>query len=134
MSEDIYGALLPIPHQYIQKLASGEKDVFVKFGRYKFLSEGKRLVFYDSGIHMLVGESEIKRVVYDDPEKIWRMFGSRIFLEEKEFKEYSSRSPLGPRSPKRNVMTACVLKNFKKYAKPKKPEKRVTPSGYYLRS
>lgn len=134
MGEEIIGAVFPVPHQFIQRLASDKKDVFVKFGLFRFLSEGKRLVFYDSGIHMLVGESEIKQVISDNPERIWRAFGPRIFLEEKEFREYSSWSPLGPRSPRKNVMTACVLKKFKKYARPKKPEKRVSPMGYYLRT
>ena len=88
MREDIYGVLFPVPHQYVQRLASGEKDVFVKFGRFKFLSKGKRIVFYDTGIHMLVGESKIERVAYAESEKIWRMFGSRIFSKLVFFQKY----------------------------------------------
>jgi hypothetical protein len=91
------------------------------------------LVFYDSGegYKSIVGEAKIKRIVFDYAETIWKEFGPRIFLEKEEFNDYVARSPLGPRLREKK-MTAFVLQKLHKYTKPKKPQKRVTPSGYYL--
>lgn len=127
------GYLFPLPSHLIEKLFSGRKDVFIKLSRYRLLSEGNTLLFYSSGRsdRKIAGEAKIKRIVYDDPENIWKEFGERIVLDKEEFEEYVKRSPLGPRVKKKK-MTAFVLVSIRKYSKPKKPEKRVTPAGYYL--
>ena len=133
MTESIRGALFPMPHELAERLFSGQKDVFVKFTRFRYLSKGQRLILYDSDVHRVVGEGRIERVEYAEPEEIWEKYGSRIFLRKTEFDEYVARSPLGPRPQDRRIMTACVLNDLHRYEKPRAPSKRVTPSGYYLR-
>lgn len=131
----IKGYLFPVPHKFVSRLFSGKKDVFVKLSRrrLRFLAPGNSLLFYDSGSHEVVGEARIKEILYVDTEVIWKKLGSRIFLQRKEFTDYVARSPLGPRkNPKK--MTAFVLEKIIKYSTPKKPQKRVTPAGYYLRA
>jgi hypothetical protein len=131
-SKNTEGFLFPIPHHLIERLFSGEKDVFVKLSRaaYRFLNAGSILVFYDSDSKKIVGEAKVKKIVYAEPSIIWEEFGPRIFLQKREFDDYVMRSPLGPRKAK--AMTAFELEKFSKQGYPKKPRKRVTPSGYYL--
>lgn len=132
MKKDIYGFLFPVPHPFIGRLVSGEKDVFVKIGRLRFLSDGHIIVFYDSGAHKIVGEAKIKQTTAGSPSTIWAKYGPRIFLREKEYNEYVARSPLGPRHREGKIMTAFVVEHCRKYSQSKIPPKRVTPSGYYL--
>jgi hypothetical protein len=127
----VKGFLFPLPHSLIEQLFSGEKDVFVKLAHYRFLKTGNTLVFYDSGTHAIVGEAKVKQIALGDPSAIWEEFGARIFLQSGEFKDYVARSPLGPRKHVR-LMSAFVLEKLRKYSIPKRPQKRVTPSGYYL--
>jgi hypothetical protein len=131
----ITGFLFPIPHRFIERFFSGDKDVFVKpnalVRHFRFLVAGNTIVFYDSDMRASVGEAKIKEIEYGIPSAIWSKYHSRIFLEKDEFEEYVARSPLGPRS-KTVFMTAFVLEKFRRYPKPKAAPKRVTPAGYYL--
>ena len=128
----IKGYLFPIPHKFLERLFSGEKDVFVKVGHYRFLAPDHSVVFYDSDQHMTVGEAKIVRSSNGSPSAIWKEYNARIFLQEKEFKEYVARSPLGPRKQKEKIMTALVLGRLHRYSSPRKPQRRVTPAGYYI--
>ena len=127
------GYLFPIPHRFVERIFSDNKDVFVKLSMYRLLTKGKTLVFYDSGgeIHAVVGQAKIKQTIYADPDVIWKELGPRIFLNKDEFDQYVEKSPLGPRLKKKK-MTAFILEQTKKYSEPRKPDKRVTPAGYYL--
>ena len=131
----ITGYLFPIPHRFVERLFSGDKDVFVKASarvrRFRFLVAGNTIVFYDSDSHVLVGEASVKKIECAGPSTIWDEYHSRIFLEKREFEEYLAKAPLGPRK-KAIFMTAFVLEKSKKYPKPQIAPKRVTPSGYYL--
>jgi len=130
----IRGIVFPVPHRFVDRLFSGEKDVFVKWGRFKYLESGQRLVFYDSGIHRLVGEARIQEVSDSDPATVWRMYEKRIFLEKNEFEAYVARSPLGyPRSSKRSKLVAITFKDARRYTAPKGSAKRMTAAGHYLK-
>ena len=134
MRKSIRGAVFPVPHQFVDRLFLNEKDVFVKWGRFRFLDGGQRLVFYDSGMRKLIGEARIQEVAYDDPMKIWKMYGNRIFLEKNEFEAYVTTSPFGyPRKPERSKLTAITFKKAHRYPTPKESPKRMTIAGYYLR-
>jgi len=126
--------VLPVPHEFVDRLFSGEKDVFVKSMNFRFLSQGHRLVFYDSGIRKLVGEATIEEVNSREPAAVWRTYGKRIFLEKKEFDAYVATSPLGyPRKVERSKMIAIAFKDSHRYPKPKESPKRMTIAGFYLR-
>jgi hypothetical protein len=127
----IIGYLFPIPQRFVDRVFSGKRDVFIKPLRYRFLTAGKTVVFYNSDLHAIVGEAKIKQIVCSSPSDIWKEYQSRIFLQKDEFDDYVAMSPLGPRARRKN-MTAFVLRNVRKYPEPRKPPKRVTPSGYYL--
>ena len=130
----VRGAVFPVPHQFMERLFSNEKDVFVKLMRLRFLKAGQRIVFYDSGVHRLVGEAKIQNVVYDDPKPIWEDYGNRIFLDKKEFDEYINISPLGyPRRYGRVKLTAIIFKNAHRYRTPMPSSRRMTIAGHYLR-
>lgn len=132
-SKNTEGYIFPIPNKLVEKFFSGEKDVFVKLSRfrYRFLTAGNFIAFYDSDYRQIVGQAKIKNIIIADPSIIWEKFSSRIFLEKEEFDEYVMWSPLGYRRRAR-TMTAFELVKFSKHGYPRKPLKTVTPSGYYL--
>lgn len=130
-AESVNGFLFPFPHHVVERLFSGEKDVFVKLMKYRFLIARNTIVFYDIDLHAVVGEAKIEKVICADPSKIWQEYHSRIVLEKLEFDEYVSRSSCGPRM-RRDVMTAFLLRKPHRYSTPRKAPRRVTPSGYYL--
>jgi len=134
LRKGILGVVLPVPHRFVDRLFSGDKDIFVKWGHFRFLRKGQRLVFYDSGIRKLVGEATIEEVNSHEPTAVWRAYGKRIFLEKNEFDAYLTTSPLGyPRKLERSKMIAIAFKGSRKYPTPKESPKRMTVAGFYLR-
>jgi len=85
---EVRGAVFPVPHEFIERILLGERDVFVKFGRFISLSKSQKIQFYDSSVHAIVGEALIEKKEYMEPSKVWEVFGSRIFLNKDEFNEY----------------------------------------------
>ena len=132
VTNKIVGAVFPLPHKTVERLLSKEKDVFTKFGRFKHLSKGQKLLFYDSSIHAIVGEAVIEEVTHADPSIVKAKYGSRLFLKSDEFDEYLSKTPLGSRSVQNKMMTICILKNPKRYQHPQKPAKKMNMIGHYV--
>jgi len=134
--EKVKGIVFPVPHKFIAPIFSGKKDVFIKLrvGRFKLLKAKQKIIFYDSGIHKLVGQAKILSIHIDKPNIIWEMYGNRIFLEKKDFEKYIKISPLGHfRNLERSKLTAIVYSNPHKYSKPKESHRRMTIAGFYLR-
>lgn len=134
--KEIRGAVFPLPHDAIERLLTGEKDVFVKFGRFLYLSSGQKLLFYDSSVHAIVGEAEIFEVLCISPADVWSKYGQRLFLSRDEFDKYVSTTPLGPRNTERapdKIVTVCILRKPKRYSSPRKLGKRMNMIGHYLR-
>jgi hypothetical protein len=130
----IVGAVFPVPHEGVKRLLSGKSDVFAKFGKFRHLAEGQRMLFYDSSVHGIVGEATIEQVIHTDPLDVRERFMERLFLTRKEFDNYVTMSPLGPRKVKNKIMTVCILKNPKEYSRPKGPSKKMNMIGHYLRA
>jgi len=52
-------------------------------GRYRLLKTGdKVLFFYDSGVHVIVGQAEIKEIFQSSADEVFKKFSNRIFLTE----------------------------------------------------
>jgi hypothetical protein len=132
VTNKIVGAVFPLPHKMVERLLSKEKDIFAKFGRFKHLSKGQKLLFYDSSIHAIVGEAAIEEVIYADPSTVRAKYGSRLFLDSNEFGEYIAKTPLGSRDVQSKIMTICILKNPKRYQDPQKPAKKMNMIGHYI--
>jgi hypothetical protein len=134
--KEIRGAVFPLPHDAVERLLTGEKDVLVKFPRFLCLSSGQKLLFYDSSVHAVVGEAEISEALCESPANVWTKYGQRLFLSRDEFDKYVSTTPLGPRNTQRapdKMVSVCILRNPKRYSSPKKLEKKMNMIGRYLR-
>ncbi|HIH72580.1 MAG: hypothetical protein PWP49_1195 [Thermococcaceae archaeon] len=94
------------------------------------------IIFYasreDQGFY---GEAEIGEVeFFESPAKILEKYGDRIFLTEKEFKEYVKTSERWKTKGKRQrPWMAIVLRNVKKYPKVVKPKRFIAVSGRYVK-
>lgn len=132
--DKIKGAVFPIPHKPIERLLSKERDFFVKFGKYRYLSKGQKIVFYDSDVRLTVGEAYIDEVGYLTSTEVWAKYKQRLFLTKLEFDEYLKGTPrLGPRTNRNGIMTVCLLKNPVRYSSGVKLPKKMTLKGLYLR-
>lgn len=136
MEEEIIGATFPVPKFLLKRILKEEKDVFVKPATITRLKPGMKIIFYasreDQGFY---GEGEIESIeFFEDPMKILEKYGDRVFLTEKEFKEYiktSERWRTRGRRPRPWV--AIVLKNIKGYSKIVKPKRFIAVSGRYMK-
>jgi len=124
------GVVYPILPQHVDRMFDEEKDVFVKFSRFKNLTEGSIIVFHVSKKKMFAGEGVIKKIEQLQPNEAWTRYGNRIFLTNKEYDDYVSRSPLAKRKPR--AIMVYVLYQLRRYEKPVPSSRRMTVAGYYI--
>lgn len=133
---EIKGVAFPIPKRFAQRFFEG-KDVFVKPATvFKELKPGMKFVIYQSHEDTgFVGEARIKAISFaDDPMDFLEKYGERLFLNEKELKEYvKSQERWGRRKAKKKKWMAIELEEIKRYEKPVKPKRFVTAGGCYLK-
>jgi len=133
---EIKGVAFPIPKQFAQRFFEG-KDVFVKPATvFKELKPGMKLLIYQSREDTgFVGEARIKAVsIADDPMEFLRRYGERLFLSEKELKDYvKSQERWGRKKVKKRKWMAIELEDIRKYEKPVKPRRFVPAGGMYLK-
>jgi len=133
---EIEGVAFPIPKQFAQRFFEG-RDVFVKPATvFKELKPGMKFVIYQSHEDTgFVGEAKIKAISFaDDPMELLEKYRERLFLDEKELKEYvKSQERWGRRKAKKKKWMAIELEEIKKYEKPVKPKRFVTVGGCYLK-
>lgn len=134
--EKIIGATFPVPKPLLRRILEEGKDVFVKPATLTKLKPGMKIIFYasreDQGFY---GEAEIESIeLFENPVKILEKYENRIFLTDKEFKEYiktSERWRTRGRRPK--PWMAVVLKNITKHPKVVKPKRFIAVSGRYMK-
>ena len=137
---EIEGVAFPIPKQFAQRFFEG-RDVFVKPATvFKELKPVMKFVIYQSHEDTgFVGEARIKAISFaDDPMEFLEKYGERLFLNEKELKEYvKSQERWGTgrrrREGRKRKWMAIELEEIKKYEKPVKPKRFVTAGGCYLK-
>lgn len=137
MSEEIIGAIYPIPSNLIDRIFKEGKDIFIKHPTcFKQLKPGHKILFYASQeIRGIVGEAIIKNIDFLKISEIYKRYGSRVFISENEARSYSK--PLGSRktgvSGARDIKFLVLeLQNVKKYDKVVKPKRFITVGGKYL--
>ncbi|RLF84651.1 hypothetical protein DRN34_05365 [Thermococci archaeon] len=134
--EKIIGAAFPIPKPLLKRILEEGKDVFVKPATLTRLKPGMKIIFYasreDQGFY---GEAEVESIeLFENPLKILEKYKDRIFLTEKEFKEYIKTSERWRTKGRRaRPWIAVVLKNIKKYSKVVKPKRFIAVSGRYVK-
>jgi len=130
----VVGATFPVPRQLLRRILEEGKNVFVKPATLTKLKPGMKIVFYasheDQGFH---GEAEVESVeIFENPTKILEKYRGRLFLTEKEFKEYVASQKRWGRERHKPWMV-IVLKNIKKYPKVVKPKRFIAVSGRYVK-
>lgn len=132
MRDKIVGAIFPVPFQFLDRFFEEGKDVFVKYPTlFKQFKRGMKLLFYSSRkINAIVGEGTIDNFLILSPSEILKRYKNRLFLTEKEFKEYSKEGGFLRRKSKKFLVVE--LKAIKQFNTPVKPKKFVTVAGEYL--
>lgn len=132
MVRKIFGAIFPVPYRFLDRFFKEGKDVFVKYPTlYKQLERGMKILFYSSHeVKAIVGEGTIDNFLTLSPKDILTRYKDRLFLSEKEFKEYAKEGGSLRRSSKKFLV--CELIAIKQYSTPVKPKRFVTVAGEYL--
>ena len=132
MRNKIIGAIFPVPFRFLDRFFKEGKDVFVKYPTlYKQLERGMKLLFYSSHkVKAIVGEGTIDNFLSLSPNEILTKYKDRLFLSEKEFKEYAKEGGSLKRTSKKFLV--FELKAIKQYNTPVKPKRFITVAGEYL--
>ena len=128
----IVGAIFPVPYRFLDRFFKKGKDVFVKYPTlYKQLERGMKILFYSSQeVKAIVGECTIDNFLILSPNEILSRYKDRLFLSEKEFKEYTKEGGSLRRISKK--LLVFELKAIKQYNTPVKSQRFVTVAGEYL--
>ena len=133
MSE-IIGATFPVPNEFLDKILKERKNVFVKPATLTRLKPGMKIIFYASHENQgYAGEAEIESVeIVKNPMEILEKYKDKMFLTEKEFKEYlASQKRWG--KVRHKPWMVIVLRNIKEYPKRSMPKRFISVSGRYVR-
>jgi len=130
---NVIGVIYPIPLQFVSRIFSEKKDVFVKYLTYQSsvrLAPKNKILFYAShGQKEIVGEAIIKAISFLTPAEVLERHGDRVFLNKDELMEYASQQSSRTSSKK---MLVLVLSNPRKYPKAIRVKKPLTMAGQYL--
>ena len=132
MSE-ITGIIFPIPKQFVDRLLLEKRNVFVKYVAGKGLSKlsrKQRVLFYVSkSSKEIVGEGVIDNIDFLTPDEALEQYGDKLFLNEKELKDYTLHRP--NREPSKKMLV-IVLSRLRRYSKPRHFKKSISMAGQYL--
>jgi len=131
---DIIGATFPVPNELLGRILKEKKNVFVKPATLTRLKPGMKIIFYASHENQgYAGEAEIESVeIVKNPMEILEKYKDRMFLTEKEFKDYvASQKRWG--NVRHKPWMAIVLKNIKEYPKRVMPKRFISVAGRYVK-
>ncbi|MBY8987733.1 MAG: DUF365 domain-containing protein [Candidatus Lokiarchaeota archaeon] len=130
MKNNRIGVVVPIKEEHVKKLFEKERDVFIKFSNL-ILEPEYKIIFYMSGKGILVGQAKIIDIKEMLPESAWSSYGNRIFLDKKEFGNYSKISPITGEKRK-GKLKVLLLDEKREYRKPIISSFIMTAAGRYL--
>lgn len=125
------GAIFAVSAQHASRIFDEGRTVFVKYTNMNNLEKNSRIVFYVSRKKNLIGEGLVKSIEKMTPEDAWSKHNSNLFVDENEFRRYTSWSTIEKKTRKTPYITVFVLKDVVKYKKCPSFEK-ITPSGQYI--
>lgn len=132
--ESIVGAIFPVSSEQSKRIFEEGKRVFTKYTSFQRLQANDKIVFYISGEKKLSGEAVIEKIRCLAPKVAWLTYGTKLFLNEKEFEQYTSISPITGKTRTSSEITLFLLKNVKMYTPAIQSIIKMTPSGCYLNS
>ena len=130
--KSILGAIFPISSENAISIFDKGRKVFVKYTKFGKLYKDSKLVFYVSKEKKLIGEGTVERVEKANSKIAWVRYGHQMFINEPEFNQYVSKSPVDGRSRKMEEITVFILKNARRYKNPVQWKCGMTPAGCYL--
>ena len=131
-TNDIIGAIYPVPMRLVNRLFDGKTKVFVKYIAHNTtkLQPRHKVVFYAShGSRKLMGEGTIEKVEFLPPEAVIARYREDLFLEADELQAYAKGSP--SRTPSKEMLT-LVMKKMKRYPDPISYNRPITMTGKYI--
>ena len=133
MSE-IIGAAFPVPNKLLGRILKEKKNVFIKPATLMRLKPSMKIIFYASRENQgYAGEAEIESVeIVKNPTEILEKYKDRMFLTEREFKEYLASQKRWGRVRHKPWMV-IVLRNIKEYPKRVIPKRFISVAGRYVR-
>ena len=127
------GVIFPIRPKHVKPIFDYPNDVFLKFTKLK-IENGMKIIFYVSYEKMLLGIGNVNKFERMKPESAWKTYNDRIFLDEKEFMEYTKISPINGKSRRMKEIGVMVLSNVKRFPNPISLTENpypMNPSGRY---
>jgi len=131
---EIIGATFPVPNELLNRILEEKKNVFVKPATLTRLKPGMKIIFYASHENQgYAGEAEIEYVeIVKNPTEILQKYKEKMFLTEKEFKEYlASQKRWG--KVRHKPWMVIVLRNIKEYPKRIMPRRFISVAGRYVK-
>ena len=133
MSE-IIGATFPVPNKFLNRILKEKKNVFMKPATLTRLKPGMKIIFYASHENQgYAGEAEIEHVeIVKNPMEILQKYKGKMFLTEKEFKEYMTSQKRWGRVRHKPWMV-IVLRNIREYPRRIMPKRFISVAGRYVK-
>lgn len=130
---NISGVIFPVPKQFVDRLLTEKRNVFVKYvarsGLLR-LSVKSRVLFYVSrSSKEIVGEGIIEETGFLTPNEALQKYGTKLFLNQTELEEYTYLQPNRDASKK---MLVLALSKLRRYSKPKFINRPISMAGLYL--
>jgi hypothetical protein len=126
----IVGAIFPVTLVNSKRIFEEKKIVFIKFTKMNF-SKNSKILFYITNEKYVCGEATIESVRKMSSSEAWDKHEKDLFLNQKEYEDYTQRSPIDKRPRVTKEVTVFILKNARKY-EICKTVKKMTPSGCYI--
>jgi hypothetical protein len=127
----IIGAVFPISSKHASRIFDEGRTVFAKYTKMTKINKKSKIIFYVSKEKTLIGEGVVKSVTKMTPSDAWSQYGANFFLNEEEYKRYTSWSAIEGRNRTTAEITVFVLECIRKY-KQSLHFRTITPSGCYL--
>ena len=92
-----------------------------------------KIIFFVTKEKRLIGEGTVEKIDKLAPEAAWSRYCKELFLNEIEYNNYVSWSPIEKRKRRNSEITVFVLRDLKKYNQANLLPHRFSPSGCYMR-
>jgi len=127
----IIGAIFPVKKEFLNRIFSNSKSVFVKFSKLKKIEKGHKILFYaPHDIKALVGEATAKSIDFLSADETRKKFSQNLFLNNFEFNNYITKR--WSKISQNRKLLVIELENIIEYQKPISFPRRVTVAGYYI--
>lgn len=87
--------LLSIKPQFVQKILDGQKTVELRKVKPQLTTEDFILIYESSPSKCLIGWFEVKEIIYEKPQTLWKKVKNDAGVTKEEFNTYYQKSMMG---------------------------------------